>query len=109
MATGASAQRAPTGGGSLHRTLPFYSRFHTNGTAGVDIFSLNVSHMSASLRICFGYYFPQLSLVGDVLAHMSKCYARAANVGPNIRASRFPMLVGTKVRSVQIAFKGEDS
>ena len=64
MATDASAQRAPTGGGSLHRSLTFYSRVPTDGSAGVDIFSLNVSHVSASLRTCFGYYFHSGRRVG---------------------------------------------
>ena len=38
-----SAQRAPNGGGLIRRRLPFYSRFNTNGTAGVDVFSQNVN------------------------------------------------------------------
>ena len=49
MATDTSAQCAPIGGDLIRRRLPFYSRFHTNGTAGVDVFSRNVDHMPGSL------------------------------------------------------------
>ena len=49
------------------------------------------------------------SLVGVVLAHVNKCKARAVIVAPNTRASWFPMIEGTEVRSVQNASKGEDS
>ena len=100
MATDTSAQYAPIEGGWERQQLPFYSRFHTNNTAGVDVFSHNVSHMPGSLQKCFGYCFSQPSLVGVVLAHIGKCEARAVIVGPNIRASWFPMIEGAGVRSV---------
>ena len=109
MATDTSPQCAPRGDGSSHQKLPFYSRFHTNGTAGGDVFSHNVSGMPGSLRTCLGYYFPQPSLVGVVMAHMIKCEAGAVIVVPNTRASWFPMIAGAGVRSVQITSKGEDS
>ena len=109
MTTDTSAQRAPIWGGLIRRRLPFYSRFHTNGTAGVDVFSHNVNHMPGSLRKCFDHCLPQPSLMGIVLAPISKCEARAVIVVPNTRASWFPMIEGAGVRSVQIASKGEDS
>ena len=49
MATDTSAQYTPTEGGWEFQKLPFYPRFHTNNTAGVDVFSHNVSHMPGSL------------------------------------------------------------
>ena len=64
-ATDTSAQRAPIGGGLIRRRLPFYSRFHTNGAAGVDVFSHNVNHIPGSLRKCLGYCFPQPVLSGS--------------------------------------------
>ena len=67
MATDTSAQRAPIGDGLIRRRLPFYSRFHTNGTAVVDVFSHNVNHMPGLLRKCFCCCLPQPSLVGVVL------------------------------------------
>ena len=89
MATNTSAQCAPIGGGLICRRIPFYSRFHTNGTVGVDVFSHNVNHMPGSPQTCCGYCFPQRSIVGVVLAHISKCEARVVIVAPNTRASWF--------------------
>ena len=109
MATDTSAQRASIGGGLIRRRLPFYSRFHTNGTAGVDEFSHNVNHMPGPLRKSFCYCFSQPYFVGVVLAHISKCEARAVLVVPNTRESWFPMIEGAGVRSVQITSQGEDS
>ena len=97
------------GGGLIRRRLPFYSRFHTNGTTGVDVFNQNVKHMPGSPRKCFGYCFLQPPLVGVVLAHIRKREARALIVVLNTRASWFPMIEGAGVRSVQIASQGEDS
>ena len=107
MATGTYTQRAPCG--LLYRRLPFYSHFHTNGTAGADVFSHNVNRMPGSLRPCFGYCFPQPSLVGVVSAHLSKCKARAVIVVPNTRTSWIPIIEGERDRSIQIASLVEDS
>ena len=49
MATDTSAQYTPTEGGWERQKLPFYPRFHTNNTSGVDVFSHNVSHTPGSL------------------------------------------------------------
>ena len=87
--------------------LPFYLRFHTNGTAGVDVFSHNVNHVPGSLRQCFGYCSLQPSLVGVVLAHISKREARAEIVVPNTRASWFPTIEEAGVRSVEVVSKGK--
>ena len=43
----------------------------------VDVLNHNVPNIPSSLRTCFGYCFPQPSLVGVVLAHVSKYEARA--------------------------------
>ena len=37
MASTASAQRPPTTSGLTSEALPFYSRFHTDGTSGIDV------------------------------------------------------------------------
>ena len=87
MATDTSAQRAPIGGGLIRRRLPFYSRFHTNGTAGVDVFSYLVDNMPGPLPKWFCCCLPQPSLEGVVLTHISKYEARAVIGVPNTRAS----------------------
>ena len=65
--------------------------------------------MPGSLQNCFGYCFPQPSLVGVVLAHICKYQARAVIVVLNTRASWFPMIKEAGVRAVQIASQGADS
>ena len=49
MATDTSAPYTPTEGGWERQKLPFYPRFHTNNTAGVDVFNHNVRYMPGSL------------------------------------------------------------
>ena len=49
METDSSVQYTPTEGGWERQKLPFYPRFHTKNTAGVDVFSHDVSHMPGSL------------------------------------------------------------
>ena len=85
MATDTSAQRAPIEGGLIRRRLPFYPRFHTNGTAGIDVFSHNVNHMPGPLRK-YCLLLPPTTVLSE------------SSAGE-----------GSEVRSVQIASQGEDS
>ena len=57
----------------------------------------------------FWLLLPQLFLVRVVLAHISKCEARAVIVVLNTRASWFPMIEGAGVCSVRMSSKGKDS
>ena len=52
MATGTSVQWIPGGVHDADRALPFYSRYHTDDTAGVDVLGQDVSHMlSSAMRV----------------------------------------------------------
>ena len=106
MATGTSVQRIPGGGQDADRALPFYSRYHTDGTAGVDVLSQGVSHMPGSANACFGLCFPPLQMIAVVLQHMQGCKARAVVVVPDDRQSWFPLLAAATVRAVPVAGKG---
>ena len=64
MAADTSAKRALIGGSLIRRRLPFYSWFHTNDTAGVDISSRNVDRMPRSLQKCW-LLFPTTVLSGS--------------------------------------------
>ena len=44
--------------------LPFYSRYRTQGCAGVDVLSQNVKRMPTSQLECFGFCFPPTNMVG---------------------------------------------
>ena len=64
METDTSAQRAPIGGGLIRRRLPFYSRFHANGTVGVDVFSHNEIHAWVAPKMSWPL-FPTTVLSGS--------------------------------------------
>ena len=106
MATGTFVQRIPGGGHGVDRALPFYSRYHTDGTAGVDVLGQDVSHMSGSVNVCFSFCFPPPQMIATVYHHMQGCKARAVVVVPDDRQSWFPLLAVATVRSVPVAAKG---
>ena len=106
MATGTSVRRIPGGGQDADRALPLYSRYHTDGTAGVDVLGQDVSHMSGSANACFGFCFPPPQTIAVVLQHMQGCKARAVVVVPDDRQAWFPLLAAATVRSVPVAAKG---
>ena len=85
MATGTSVQWIPGGGRDADRALPFYSRYHTAGTADVDALGPDVSHMPASANVCFGFCFPPPQMTAVVLQHMQGYKARAVVVVPDDR------------------------
>ena len=67
IATTASAQRIPTGLEYEGTPWPFFSRYATEGSAGVDVFSQDVTIVPNAKRGCFGFCFPPSDLVGVVL------------------------------------------
>ena len=94
MATGTSVQWIPGGGQDRDRALPFYSRYHTDGTAGVDVPGQDVSHMPGHQPLATpDRYHPA---GGAVLTIQSVCWqinahfradagARSGSAGPRIR------------------------
>ena len=54
-------------GRNADRALPFYSRYHTADTTGVDVLGQDVSHMPGSANSCFGLCFPPPQMVAVVL------------------------------------------
>ena len=57
----------PGGGHDADRALPFYSRYHIDGTAGVDVLGQDVSHMPGPASACFGFCFPPPQMIAVVL------------------------------------------
>ena len=58
MASSVSAQCPPARRGESRKGLPFYSRFKTEGTSGVDVSAQNVSKLPGSEQPCFGFCSP---------------------------------------------------
>ena len=67
MATGTSVQWIPCEGRDADRALPFYSRYHTAGTAGDDVLGQEVSQILGSANGCFCFCFPPPQMVAVVL------------------------------------------
>ena len=103
MASGTSVQWIPGGGHDAERALAFYSRYHTDGTADVDLLGQDVSHMPGSANSCFGFCFPPPQMIAIVPQHMQGCKARAVLVVPDDRQSWLPLLAAATVRSVPVA------
>ena len=57
MATTASAQRIPRGFEYEGTQLPFFSRYETEGSAGLDVLSQDVTIVPTSKRECFAFCF----------------------------------------------------
>lgn len=103
MATPASAQRLP----GKDVPLPFYSRFHTQGCAGVDVLSQDLRHRPGSSEACYGFVFPPTAMVGVVLQRLAECKARAVVVVPDVQSTWYPMLAEAAVRTLPLSGKGE--
>lgn len=103
MATPASAHYRWDAGRCTGVPLPFYSRFHTQGCAGVDVLTQDVSRMPDSQMPCFGFCFPPTSMVGVVLQHLEECRARAVVIVPDRKLSWFPRLASAMVRCKEIS------
>ena len=108
MATPASTHNVWSNGCRMEDRLPFYSRYKTDGCAGVDVLSQNLRYMPGSEREpCFGFCFPPINMVGVVLQHLEECQARALMVVPGQKQSWFPRLAGATVRSRTVpSFQG---
>ena len=109
MATPASVHKTWVGGHCTGAHLPFYSRYRTQGCAGVDVLSQNVKRMPTSQRECFGFCFPPTKMVGVLLQHLDECGARAVVVLPDQKQSWFPRLAGATVQSKRLSAPGGPS
>ena len=109
MATPASAQKAQSPHPGSGERLPFYSRFRTDGSEGIDVLSQDVSRLPNSSQPCFGFCFPPTTMVGVVLQHIAECRARAVVVVPDQRQSWFPLLSNATKRSFRVAGPGDTS
>lgn len=97
----ASAQRCPTTSRQISMVVSFYSRFHTDGTSGIDVLAQGASKKPASRKICFGFYVPPPSIVGVHISHLQACRVPVLDT----KASWFPLLKSTLVRFKPAASK----
>ena len=83
IATTTSAQRIPRGLGYGGTQLPFFSRYATEGSAGVDVFIQDMAIIPNSKRECCISCFPPPDLVGVLLQHLEYWKANAVVVVPD--------------------------
>lgn len=109
MATPTSTHKVWMNGLCTEENLPFYSRYQTEGCAGVDVLAQDLRYMPGSTDVpCFGFCFPPVSMVGVVLQHLEECRAKALLVVPDQKHSWFPRLAEATVRSRSMpSFMGE--
>lgn len=106
MATTAKSQRIPEGVQGAGEQLPFYSRYHTEASTGVDVLSRHVSKMPDSSRECFGFCFPPPSMIGIVLQHLEERKPHAVILVPDLKLQWFTRLAGATIRSLRASEPG---
>lgn len=99
MACTASAQRSPVTG----VTLPFFSRYHCEGTSGVDVLAKNLAVLPGTAVPAFGFCFPPPVMVGHVVQRLAECHAHAVILVPSTKAYWFPRVQLAATRSVTVA------
>ena len=107
MASTASAQRPPTTSRQTSKTLFFYSRYHTDGTSGIDVLAQDVGKIPDSGKPCFDFCFPSPSMVGVHISHIQACCARAVIIVPDSKPPWFPVLRSALVRTKMVATKAD--
>ena len=81
MTTTVSAQRIPAGYENEGTQLPFLSRYETEGSAGIDVFSQDVTIVPHSERNAFFTVSPPPDMVGVVLQYLEERKAHAVSGG----------------------------
>ena len=82
------------------RRLPFFSRYHCEGSARVGVFRQNVEVTPGGNARAFAYCFPSPGMVVHVIQHMAECEAHAVIALSGVRAYWFPQVSRTTVRAL---------
>ena len=106
MVFSVNAQEGPTTGASERRRLPLFSRYHCEGSAGVDFFSRNAAVTPRENTPAFGYCFKPPAMAGHVVQHLAACRAHAVIVAPDVRWYWFPQVSCATVRTLALPKAG---
>ena len=71
--TSSHSEPAPVAGGECYQ-LPFFSLYHTAGTAGVDVLSQHIRKLPGTAQECFGFCFSPPSMVDVVLSRIDRLF-----------------------------------
>ena len=97
-----SAQVTPGG-----TRLPFFSTYHCQDSAGVDVFAQDVAFVPGSRTRAFGFGFPSPVMVGPVLQHLAECSARKVVVVPDTRPFWYPLLAQAATKYIALSARGQ--
>ena len=84
MASSENARLGPAIGTGDQRRLPFYSRYHCKGSAGVEVFRHRVSVTPGGQTAAVGYCERPRVMVVHVVQHMAECKAHAVIDIPDV-------------------------
>ena len=90
MASTTSAQRPPTTSRQTSKTPLFYSRYHTEGISGIDVWRRTLAKYRTPENLASVSVLPP-SMVGVLISHIQVCCARAVIIVPDTKASWFPL------------------
>jgi len=103
MASSENAQHGLSTSTGVRSRLPFFSRYHCEGSAGVVVFRQNVA-ITPGLGIpAFGYCFPPPVMVGHIVHHMAECGARAVVIIPDLNEYWAPRVRYASVKEIVLA------
>lgn len=98
MAFSASVQRSPDTGVAL----PFFSRYHCEGTSGVDVLARNLAVLPGTAVPAYGFCPPPPVIFGHIVQRLAECRAHAVILVPGVKAYWFPRVQFAATRSVEV-------
>ena len=106
MASFENAQEGPATGAGERRRLPFFLRYHCEGSAGLDFFSPNAAVTAEENTPAFGYCFPPPVMAGHVVQLLAECRAHAVIVVPDALEYWFSQVSCATVRALALPKAG---
>lgn len=102
MASSENAQHSSGLTGTSPARLPFFSRYHCEGSAGIDVFRQNTAVTPGLNTEAFGYCFPPPVMVGPIVQHLAECRSHAVVLLPNVHAYWSPRVHHAAVRELPL-------
>ena len=106
IASSENAHRGAADAAGHRRRLPFFSRYHCEGSAGVGVLSQNVAITPGTNDVAFAFVFPPPVMVGVVVQHLADCKAHAVVILPDVHGYWFPRVRCATVREYALPQRG---
>lgn len=106
MASSENAQRVCALASGDREQLPFFSRYHCEGSAWVDAFRQNVATTPGLGTKAFGYCFSRQVMAGHVVQRLAECQAHAVLVLPDVQDYWSPRVHHVTTRTLRLPRAG---